>query len=191
MQTMKNTTDLRIQRTELSLRKALLELLSEKNFENITVGEICERAMVRRATFYSHYGSKYDLFVSVIRSLRDDFEEKYFAAEHAGGSREYYMVMIDCALQTLEENRSLVQTILKSGSGELLFQMMSQEIEKNILRKIRQDCDDGMELNAPPELTAAMLTGALTYTLRWWTQQDPTMSRTELAEAFRRVVISM
>ena len=188
---MKNTTDLRIQRTELSLRRALLELLSEKSFENITVGEICERAMVRRATFYSHYGSKYDLFVSVIRSLRDDFEEKYYAAAHANGSREYYMVMIDCALQTLEENRALVQTILKSGSGNLLFQMMSQEIEKNILRRIRQDHEEGMDLNAPPDLTAAMLTGALTYTLRWWTQQNPTMSRVELEEAFRRVIMAM
>ena len=188
---MKNTTDLRIQKTELSLRRALLELLSEKNFENITVGEICERAMVRRATFYGHYGSKYDLFISVIRGLRDDFEEKYFTAEHMNGSREYYMVMIDCALQTLEENRSLVQTVLKSGSGELLFQMMSQEIGKNILQQIRQDSESGMDLNAPPELTAAMLTGALTYTLRWWTQQNLAMSRTELEEAFRRVIIAM
>ena len=191
MDTNKSTTDLRVQKTQLSLRRALLELLSEKSFENITVGEICERAMVRRATFYSHYGSKYDLFVAVIRSLRDDFEEKYFMAEHTDGSREYYMVMIDCALQTLEENRSLVRTILKSGSGELLFQMMSQEIEKNILQKIQQDYDSGMDLNAPPELTAAMLTGALTYTLRWWAQQNPTMSRAELEEAFRRVVIAM
>ena len=34
---------------------ALIDLLSEKEFEYITVKEICEKAGVNRSTFYLHY----------------------------------------------------------------------------------------------------------------------------------------
>jgi len=53
--------DLRVRRTRMALQKAMIELTVEKGFAGLTVGDICERAMVNRATFYRHYQDKYDL----------------------------------------------------------------------------------------------------------------------------------
>src|SRR6516162_8640216 len=52
-------TDLRIRRTHHFLQEAMIELITEKGFEAITVGDIAERAMINRATFYRHYQDKY------------------------------------------------------------------------------------------------------------------------------------
>jgi len=41
---------------------AVLKLLNRRNFEKITVNDICEEALVSRATFYAHFNDKYDLF---------------------------------------------------------------------------------------------------------------------------------
>ena len=49
---MEQKTDLRILRTYHSLNEAFTGLMEEKRFEDITVGELCERAMIRRTTFY-------------------------------------------------------------------------------------------------------------------------------------------
>ena len=54
-------TDLRVRRTQKALQDALITLIEERGFDAITVGDIAERAMVNRATFYRHYQDKYDV----------------------------------------------------------------------------------------------------------------------------------
>lgn len=53
--------NLRVRRTQKLLREALIELIEERDFDSLTVGEISERAMVSRAAFYRNYQDKYDL----------------------------------------------------------------------------------------------------------------------------------
>lgn len=59
--------DPRVTRTRKLIREALAALLSEKNFESITVQDIAERATVNRATFYAHFTDKFALLDSMIR----------------------------------------------------------------------------------------------------------------------------
>src|SRR5512133_592627 len=53
--------NLRVRRTQKLLREALVDLIEERGFEALTVGEITDRAMISRATFYRNYQDKYDL----------------------------------------------------------------------------------------------------------------------------------
>lgn len=53
--------DLRVKRTHKLLSQALLSLIEHHSFNSISVKEICEEAMVHRATFYTHFNDKYDL----------------------------------------------------------------------------------------------------------------------------------
>jgi AcrR family transcriptional regulator len=53
--------NLRLRRTQKLLREALIELIEERGFDALTVGEIAERAMVSRAAFYRNYQDKYAL----------------------------------------------------------------------------------------------------------------------------------
>ena len=50
--------ELRIQKTYLALHNALTELLYERRFDDVTVNLLCERAMIRRTTFYKHFADK-------------------------------------------------------------------------------------------------------------------------------------
>ena len=73
--------DLRKERTLKLLREAAIELLHEKPFQKITVSEICERAMVRRPTFYRHFQSKEDLLLYAIRMRRDSIQQSLLGDE--------------------------------------------------------------------------------------------------------------
>src|SRR5579864_563044 len=64
-----NSGDLRARRTRKLLRDALLELIEERGFDAITVGEIAERAMVSRAAFYRYYQDKYDLVEQIFEEM--------------------------------------------------------------------------------------------------------------------------
>lgn len=51
--------------TRFMLKKALFELLSEKNIMDINVKSLCDRAQINRSTFYLHYRDIEDLLSSV------------------------------------------------------------------------------------------------------------------------------
>ncbi|MBT8488226.1 MAG: TetR/AcrR family transcriptional regulator [Gemmatimonadetes bacterium] len=62
--------DRRIARSRRLLKGALSELLGERDYDGITVQEICDRADVARSTFYAHFESKEDLlFAGVDKHL--------------------------------------------------------------------------------------------------------------------------
>lgn len=65
--------DPRTVRTLKSLRAALEELLSEKEFSKVTVQDITERAGVNRATFYDRFTDKYDL---LNYSVHEEFQSR-------------------------------------------------------------------------------------------------------------------
>ena len=48
-------------RTLNDFKTMMFTLLSEKSFEEITVGELCKRANYPRATFYNYFEDKFDL----------------------------------------------------------------------------------------------------------------------------------
>ncbi|WP_242527195.1 TetR/AcrR family transcriptional regulator [Ktedonosporobacter rubrisoli] len=68
-----NSNDLRAKRTRKLLREALLELIEERGFDAITVGELASRAMVSRAAFYRYYQDKYDLVEQIFKEAMQTF----------------------------------------------------------------------------------------------------------------------
>jgi AcrR family transcriptional regulator len=58
LQTEAETTDPRILRSRRMLMEALLRLLTQKEFEDISIQEIADEATLNRATFYLHYPDK-------------------------------------------------------------------------------------------------------------------------------------
>lgn len=63
--------------TAIKMDEAFMELLEEKDFEYISVKEICERAGVNRSTFYLHYEVIGDLLEESISYMNGKFLE-YF-----------------------------------------------------------------------------------------------------------------
>ena len=63
------------------MNEALLILLEKKNYEFITVKEICEKAGVNRSTFYLHYETMEDLLAESIAYLLEKRNSRYGGQE--------------------------------------------------------------------------------------------------------------
>lgn len=59
--------DRRILRTRRAIHTAFIELLTEYEYEKITITALAKRADIDRKTFYTHYSSIDTLFEDVIR----------------------------------------------------------------------------------------------------------------------------
>ena len=82
--------------TAIRMDEALITLLEKKDFEYITIKEICDTAGVNRSTFYLHYENTFDLLQETARYILD----KHFAyySSDTNGITERF---VNCELRDL------------------------------------------------------------------------------------------
>src|SRR5216683_17485 len=75
-------SNLRVKRTQKLLREALIELIEERGFEALTIGELTRRAMVSRAAFYRHYQDKYGLVEQIFEEAMNALLDNSFPCDY-------------------------------------------------------------------------------------------------------------
>lgn len=70
-----NKSESKFHNTAVKMDNALIALLEIKEFRDITIIEVCDRAGVNRSTFYSHYDNLYDLLKETQERAVSDFFE--------------------------------------------------------------------------------------------------------------------
>ena len=60
----------------MSVTKALIEMMEEMPFEDIKVKELCDRAMIRKSTFYKYFADKYELLAFIVKEVINDYNER-------------------------------------------------------------------------------------------------------------------
>lgn len=177
---MEEKLDLRIQKTHKALIGAFLELLEEKRFENITVNEICERAMVRRATFYKHFGDKYEFFTFLVQYLRDDFRNKKEHQPKPENPVSPYVEIFRFALDFLDEHDKLVRSVMESSVYPMLTGLVSEQIFLDVKKQLIEDEKNGAPLLLSPDILAKAYTGALSSVSEWWVSHKNQESKEEM-----------
>ena len=160
--------DARVVKTKNRLLTTFKALLSEKNFEKITVQEICEKANVKRATFYKHFEDKYAFLKYLVGSLRDSYDAKLPKSVKPDATSDYYVKYIHAIVNFLIENEDMVKNALES---ELFFSLIEVIKEKNYedtCERLQKSVSDGMRLPASVEIVASMMTGAVANALVRW-----------------------
>ena len=184
---MEKPLDLRIQKTHTALINAFLQLLQTKRFENITINELCELAMVRRATFYKHFADKYEFFTFFVQWIQREFRNRIVPQEYDRNGVSPYIDIIRFALDFLDENETIVHSVMKSNAFPLLLDLISEQIILDVKERLQTDKNNGKELLLSPELMAFSYTGALLNILRWWIGHKDQMSKEEIVAQIQKV----
>lgn len=175
-------TDLRIRRTHKLLWEALMAELSKRTIEEITVSDICERAMVHRTTFYKHYEDKYALLEQGIRQMFDDLlaEEEhqppsayslehpppYFIRlfEHAAQYQQFYKLML------CEEGIGRFQKLVKEYIADVVSTGVPASSQANEHLAVRIDRH------------AHYIAGATLSLMAWWLENDMPFTPRQMAQ---------
>ena len=127
--------------------EALLALLQKKDYEFITVKEVCEKAGVNRSTFYLHYEGMDDLlkesYEYVIRRFYESFESEKITAEKVklADKRESMLITPEYLkpyLEFVRQNEKVMSLIMKNATlfgAEKTFEKMYGDIFRPILDK--------------------------------------------------------
>jgi len=182
-------TDRRVQYTRERLQKALIELIGERKYDALTIQEIAGRANVGRTTFYLHYSSKDDLFMSCHEAILSGLYSEPLYPHPL--SREELLASkvrpgMKLAFQHLEDVWERLSPVLQGKDGSLILQQIrgwsAQEIEAN-LRITFAETDNII----PLDILANYLAGAQIALIQWWLEKRQPYAAEDVAQAFHRL----
>lgn len=178
-------TDRRSQRTQRILHEAMMSLLQEKRYDDITVQDIIDRADVGRSTFYAHYQDKEDLMVSNFMHLMEYLTE----AVSQSGEEAPRLLPTRELLEHVQESQHLVRSMM-SGRGFELFMEKGQEYwSRKIAADLQRQLPSGQQPSVPIPVMAQFVAGTMITMLRWWVEKKMPYSPVEMDRMLESLVM--
>lgn len=140
------TEDLRVQKTIEAIRNAFANMISEMDYEKITVTELCARAKINKKTFYRYYPTLDDL----LGELQDEMSQEY--AERVADfklpeeldkvNREFFLYSVEkgdfydkitCSGNYSYIRQKMIDNVMESTWGKSPFIQQLDCYKRNIL----------------------------------------------------------
>ena len=182
-------TDLRIRRTHRFLQEAMIELITEKGFEAITVGDIAERAMINRATFYRHYQDKYDLVAKIFEETADSLVEHMKPFHKDSDHPEHPPEIWVRVFEHVAEHSQLYRAMLGKNGSPWFAARMHEYIVKLMLgneKRWKPSAGSGQPIDPamPKALPVMQLSHVLIGTIVWWLESEKRYTPRQIATWF-------
>ena len=169
--------DRRITKSQEAIKKAVIELMSEKKFDDITLQDIADRANVNRGTIYLHYLDKFDLLdrlidehINVLRvQCKEAAEMELDFVESNIGWFEYF-----------ESNYSFFSTMLASSKASY-FRSRFQDL---LIEEIKNDIDTTKVINRElnEEVILQFIVTSFVGMVEWWITKEMPLPPRVIAE---------
>ena len=178
--------DRRQKKTRKEIFKAFTELLSQKRFHQITVGEIIEKADVGRATFYAHFETKEFLLKELCEEL---FCHVFDATKEGEAHHEH---IFDCEapssvvlhlLQHLQHNDNNILDLLAREEGGLFSEYFKENLKK-LIRAQMQAFHSPKAKELPQDYWINHVASTFLETVRWWVNNGRKTPPRRLPPAF-------
>jgi AcrR family transcriptional regulator len=184
-------TDRRVRRTRDALGDALVALMHEKPFAEITVQHVLDRAGVSRSTFYTHYRDKDDLFLSDV----EDFLELMAFHLSRQGDRSNRVAPVRELFTHVAEWQEFHRVLVKAGKIRDFLELGQGYFARGIEQRLAE-LENGRLVVAPgrerPASTgrAQMFAGALMSLLTWWITSGTPGSPDQMDDLYHAMVWS-
>ncbi|MEK4272343.1 MULTISPECIES: TetR/AcrR family transcriptional regulator [unclassified Paenibacillus] len=156
--------DRRVLKTRKAIIEAFVGLLTEEEFEQITINDIADRANVNRGTIYLHYADKFDLLDQCIET----YLQRLLDACMFESPTTTPVTAKDALLRTfsyLEQHASTYTTLLtKKGIPAFRSKLMTL-----LVQGVEEQMDAcGIQEGMKKEITIQFLASAAVGLLEWW-----------------------
>lgn len=120
----KRSEDLRVRKTREAIHRAFQELICEKDYDQITVKELAQRAQINRKTFYLHYDSLDEL----LGELQEELAEHFIRQKVSYRSMEDIRALIRIFFERAADLPLLHERLMYSGSYRPVWEGINRRI---------------------------------------------------------------
>lgn len=186
MEKKSGTKDRRIEKTQKSIRDALVNLLAKKDVSQITIKELAEKANINRKTFYMHYTCIDDIFDKIENEIIEKLLlilEKYdfFQAQFDG------YAFFTSLNNVIMEDYDFYEKLIRANSYNFLFIKVKKILKDTIIEKYHEKLEVSKEmLSLYAEFTAS---GLISMYIEWFSINSK-LSLEDLAKAASNIAFN-
>lgn len=163
---MTNKEDLRIIRTRKLLSNTLLDMMEEESIEKISVIDLCNRAMVNRATFYAHFEDKYHLLTFALEELKDELYEKFNKETKLTTPIETISSLMTMAIEFFFDKHKHIANIIRNNRNGKVVSTIQDSIAHSIKYQLSK-YKDTYEIKLPLQVLSSFVAGGMVSTALW------------------------
>ena len=182
--------DRRQKKTREAIFNAFTALLSEKHYNQITVGEIIDKADIGRATFYAHFEAKDFL----LKELCEELFCHIFDATEESGDKHQHIFNCDAPssvilhlLQHLQKNDNKILDLLSCENNELFLRYFKENL-KVLIKNHPHLLGGEKRVELPDDYWTNHISATFVETVRWWLHNGMKESPQMLADYFYMAV---
>lgn len=176
-----NKNDLKFTRTDKLIMSSFIELLETYPMEKISVVDICDKAMIKRATFYNHFESKEHLFNSIMYQMQEELFLSILNKEKGGNIRSTINKIIEKVIDFLIENKPRISAIMKNNKNIGYDMAVIETMNRGIKDVIRQN-KDKFNSSLPTEVLVKFYGSGFVSLTIWWLTSDTDYTKNQLID---------
>lgn len=176
--------DRRIQRTRKLLQEAMLALILEKSYEEVTVQDVIDRANVGRSTFYAHFQGKEDLLLSEFETFQSMFEH-HLLSQPATDTSPWSLSLV--MFQHAQGNLQLYKALAGKQGGSPALAYLQKYLSALLRVHLKQQSSKKENILVPPDILAHYLVSSFMSLLTWWLDNNLPYSAERMNDMFRQL----
>lgn len=185
--------DRRVSRTRRQLREALMSLILEKGYDNITIEEITDRADLGRTTFYLHYRDKEALLLESLEAIADDLRSQIRLDQLQLGNNEPVRTTtgpIHEVFGHAAQHSDLYKIILSGGAATRVLNHVREMLQEAAETFFGPILTASHRADIPPaDSFAGYFASALLGFLTWWLDKGMPYSPDQTADLFLQLFL--
>ena len=167
--------DRRIAKSQVAIKNAVTELMSEKSFDDITIQDIADRADVNRGTIYLHYTDKYDLLDKMIEEHINNLQELCQSASEMTFQEGNYVWF-----EYFERNYLFFSTMLASKGAPYFRSRFLELVVEEYKPEI--DTTEGKNQGLSQDVILQFFASAIVGAVEWWFKNGMPLPARVMAE---------
>ncbi len=161
-------TDLRIVKSRKAIKDAFLQLIKEKGYNNVTITDIADRALINRKTFYMHYETKQALYDEICNELIDVLDpESTMETLHKLNGHEQRKPVINL-LNNIRKEKEVFSVLINDENNKVFVHKLYDKITPVILSQTHGMANSMMD----EKLLLEVYRTLFIIMLKWWVEND-------------------
>ena len=179
--------DMRVRRTRLALRNALLSLIEEKGFDAIIVQDIADRAMINRVTFYKHYRDKYDLLEQTMHEMLGELSAPVEKLLQQPTDRAIVDELVPW-LEHVAAHASFYRTMLGKEGNAAFAAQVRDYLEGMVEQALKRMPRDPPATTVPLPVLRRFATAGFLGVVMWWLEQKQPLPVQQVATQLHQLI---
>lgn len=162
---MEQKTDRRVIKTKHAIYKAFVELLNEKDVNQITITDIAKKANINRKTFYNYYSDAYEVMEEIENLTVEAFINNMGTVEFTNMADFLTEIFIKFT-ETVNKDLEFFNLLFKTNNRSFLIVKIVEALKEYVQKRIEESNE--LDMRRFEVVSNFYLSGVLSVYMNWF-----------------------